>query len=69
MLLIVVGLMAAVVSAVPHAMPQGVTDIITPSSPAPSGCTASYSGSFGIAVSNITATVPSNVEAASQTSE
>lgn len=39
----------------PYAMPQGVTEDIAPSGSPPSGCTPSYSGSFGIAVMNITA--------------
>ena len=45
---------AAVVQASPILqVRQGVTQILTPSAAAPSGCTAVYSGTFGIAAMNI----------------
>ena len=41
--------------------PQGVTAAIPPTAPAPPGCVASYSGSFGIAVAKITAAAAGGV--------
>ena len=38
----------------PVALPQAVTAAISPSEPPPPGCTPSFSGSFGIAVKNVT---------------
>jgi hypothetical protein len=64
-------LLAALAVAGVNAMPnnilarQGVTAKISPSAAAPSGCSQTYSGSFGIAVMNVTAASP----AASMTSE
>ena len=47
---------ALAVNASPLVLPrQGVTKIITPSAPAPSGASVNYSGSFAIAVMNVTA--------------
>lgn len=46
--------LAAVANALPR--PQGVTADITPTIAIPSGCTVSYSGSFGIAVMHIEST-------------
>lgn len=43
---------------------QGVTAAISPSSPAPSGCSISYSGSFGIAVQSITVGAPATTQTA-----
>ncbi|KAL8946900.1 MAG: hypothetical protein Q9222_006762 [Ikaeria aurantiellina] len=45
--------LVALAQAKPAAMPQAVTAVITPSAPAPPGCTPSASGSFGIAVQNV----------------
>lgn len=45
----------AVVNASPLPYPQAVTDQISPDAPAPSGCTDGYSGTFGVAVMNVTA--------------
>lgn len=47
-------LLAAVAAVQASPFPQGVTSKISPSAPAPSGCTGSYSGTFGIVVMNIT---------------
>ncbi|KAI9728020.1 MAG: hypothetical protein M1834_007834 [Cirrosporium novae-zelandiae] len=44
---------AATVQAIPAPIPQGVTSDIAPTASAPSGCSASYSGTFGIAVQAI----------------
>ncbi|KIW08740.1 uncharacterized protein PV09_00679 [Verruconis gallopava] len=46
------GLLALAASAV--ALPQGVTEAISPSSSAPAGCSPNYSGSFQITVVNVT---------------
>jgi hypothetical protein len=43
------------VSASPFDKRQGVTSAIAPKAAAPSGCSLNYSGTFGIAVMNITA--------------
>ena len=53
-------LLAAVAVVRASPVPQGVTAAISPSASAPSGCIASYLGSFGIAVMNIT-TAPATV--------
>lgn len=45
---------AAVVTASPFPMPQGITMAMSPSGAAPSGCSVDYSGSFGIVVMNMT---------------
>lgn len=45
---------AAVVHASPVPAPQAVTALISPSSPAPSGCMPNFSGSFGIVAMNLT---------------
>jgi len=47
-----VGALASVAFATP--MPQGVTAIIPPTSPAPAGCKASYDGKFEITAVNST---------------
>ena len=44
---------AAVVSASPVALPQGVTTAISPIAPPPPGCTGVFVGAFGIAIMNI----------------
>ena len=50
--------LAAVAEASPLAMPQAVTAVITPTNgAAPAGCTPAFSGSFGIAVKNISTAV------------
>ena len=41
-------------------LPQAVTDAIAPAEPAPQGCVADFSGTFGIAVMNISS--PAAVE-------
>ncbi|KAL8730710.1 MAG: hypothetical protein Q9166_003902 [cf. Caloplaca sp. 2 TL-2023] len=45
--------LAAGVQANPFALPQAVTAAVSPSAPPPPGCTPSASGSFGIAVQNV----------------
>ena len=50
--LALLALMAAV-QANPVALPQAVTAAISPSAPAPPGCTSSAAGSYGIAVHNV----------------
>ncbi|MCJ1231267.1 Mucin-21 [Toensbergia leucococca] len=45
--------LAAAVHAKPVALPQAVTAIISPSGAVPSGCSIAVSGSFGIAVQNV----------------
>ena len=55
---IALAIFTAAVKASPLAMPQAVTAIITPSNgAAPAGCTPAFSGSFGIAVKNISTAV------------
>ena len=46
----------AVVDAGPHEKRQAVTERITPTAAAPPTCSVTYSGSFGIAVKNVTST-------------
>jgi hypothetical protein len=55
----VLGLLALAASA--QAYPQGVTENISPSSPAPPGCQPDYSGNFQITVRNVT-TSPAKVK-------
>uniref|UniRef100_A0A0D6QVZ1 Cell wall mannoprotein PIR1-like C-terminal domain-containing protein n=1 Tax=Araucaria cunninghamii TaxID=56994 RepID=A0A0D6QVZ1_ARACU len=50
--------LAAAVAVQASPYPQAVTASIAPSAPAPSGCMPNYSGTFGIAVMNITAGAP-----------
>lgn len=50
--------LANAVYANPVALPQGVTADVSPSAPAPPGCTPSASGSFGIAVQNVSTSAP-----------
>lgn len=45
--------LAALFAAVANAVPQGVTAVISPSSPAPTGCSTSVSGTFEITVAAI----------------
>lgn len=45
---------AVAIEANPVAVPQAVSAAISPSAPAPPGCTAGTSGTFGIAVYNAT---------------
>ena len=59
-------LLAAAAGANGLAFPQAVTASIAPSAAAPSGCAASYSGTFGIAVMNISATATGAVSQASE---
>jgi hypothetical protein len=42
----------AALAAVAYAAPQGVTGDVTPTTPAPAGCTGSYNGKFEITVIN-----------------
>jgi len=58
----------AAVQASPVPAPQGVTKNISPTVPAPSGCTVSWSGSFGIAVQNLTASGSKSVSQLSDVS-
>ncbi|KAI4113843.1 MAG: hypothetical protein LQ345_005266 [Seirophora villosa] len=53
----------------PVALPQGVTAVISPSAPAPPGCTPSASGSFGIAVQNVSTSAPVARRQATQLSD
>lgn len=46
----------AAVNATPHEKRQAVTERITPTAAAPPTCSDTYSGSFGIAVKNVTST-------------
>lgn len=46
--------LAALAAVEASPVPQGVTMAMSPSAAAPSGCMPTYSGSFGIAVMNIT---------------
>ncbi|KAK5139327.1 hypothetical protein LTR04_003669 [Oleoguttula sp. CCFEE 6159] len=55
-----VALLALAASA--FAVPQGVTQTLTPSVPAPSGCSSSYSGTFQISVVNVTSSSSSKVK-------
>lgn len=50
--------LAASVHANPFAMPQAVTAAVSPSAAPPPGCTPSASGSFGIAVQNVSTSAP-----------
>ncbi|KAL8650530.1 MAG: hypothetical protein Q9210_003765 [Variospora velana] len=50
--------LATAVYANPVALPQGVTADVSPSAPAPPGCTPSASGRFGIAVQNVSTSAP-----------
>ncbi|KIW63641.1 hypothetical protein PV04_08626 [Phialophora macrospora] len=56
---------AAVIYASPIARRQAVTELISPSSPPPPGCTGSFPSAFGIAVMNIS--LPSSSSSPSQT--
>lgn len=62
-------LFAALAAAGVNAMPnnlfarQAVTSKISPTASAPSGCIVNYSGSFGIAVMNITTSLSSSASA------
>lgn len=48
--------LVAAVQANPVALPQAVTAAISPVAPAPPGCSSAVSGSFGIAVHNVSTT-------------
>ncbi|KAL8769934.1 MAG: hypothetical protein Q9209_004181 [Squamulea sp. 1 TL-2023] len=65
---IVLGLVA-VAQANPFALPQAVTAAISPSAPAPPGCTPSASGSFGIAVQNVSTSAAPAKRQATQLSD
>jgi hypothetical protein len=41
-------------SGVVMAIPQGVTDKLTPTGPAPAGCTGTFDGTFEISVAQVT---------------
>lgn len=58
-------LLALVASALAIPSPAGVTSAISPSSPAPSGCSASHSGSFEITVVNVTTSKKRDLESVS----
>lgn len=58
-ILAVVVLIAAV-QANPIAVPQAVTAAISPSAAAPPGCTSAFSGTFGIAVYNLSTSTVAN---------
>ena len=64
-----IALVAISAHAAPAPAPQGVTAVITPTKSAPSGCLPTYSGTFGIAVMNITATSSSSGSVATQASD
>ncbi|TKA68277.1 hypothetical protein B0A49_10045 [Cryomyces minteri] len=55
-----VALLALAASA--FAVPQGVTQTLTPSAPAPSGCSSSYPGTFQVSVVNVTSSSGSKVK-------
>ncbi|KAK5136898.1 hypothetical protein LTR08_001820 [Meristemomyces frigidus] len=50
------------IAALAAAAPQGVTSAIAPSSSAPAGCMADYSGNFAIQVVNVTSSAKRSVE-------
>ncbi|TKA70763.1 hypothetical protein B0A49_07282 [Cryomyces minteri] len=55
-----VALLALAASA--FAVPQGFTQTLTPSAPAPSGCSSSYPGTFQVSVVNVTSSSGSKVK-------
>lgn len=50
----------AAAQANPVAVPQAVTAAISPTAAAPPGCTVAYSGTFGIAVHNVSTSAAAN---------
>lgn len=60
---------AAAVHANPFAMPQAVTEAISPSASPPPGCTPSASGTYGIAVQNVSNTAVQMKRQVAQLSE
>lgn len=50
-----IALLAAAYAVQASPFPQAVTAVISPSAPAPSGCSMNYAGTFGVAVMNLTA--------------
>ncbi|MCJ1454806.1 hypothetical protein MMC28_005159 [Mycoblastus sanguinarius] len=61
--------LVAAVQANPVAIPQAVTASIAPSASAPAGCSTSASGSFGIAVHNVSTSAPVKRAVATQISD
>lgn len=61
--------LAAAVCANPFALPQAVTAAISPTAASPPGCTPSASGSFGIAVQNVSTSASVAKRRATQLSE
>jgi hypothetical protein len=49
-------------AALANAIPQGVTSAVSPSSSAPAGCQADYSGSFQITIVNVTTNMKRDLE-------
>ncbi|KAI9851837.1 MAG: hypothetical protein M1838_002553 [Thelocarpon superellum] len=62
----IIAAVALGVHAAPRPEPQGVTALIAPPTPAPAGCSGSFSGSFGVAVMNATGSAAAAVGPATQ---
>ena len=62
--------LAVCVKSKPVAVPQGVTEAVSPIDPPPAGCIGSFNGAFGIAVNTISSQqVAKRYETATQISE